>query len=84
MFSRKDTYYTGPEKNKVPLESNPIVPKLGTKNDLTVEETGRAWDFCVEYKALPQASTRSLTSKSHHSPVNNSYANWCYVIKINK
>ena len=51
MFSRKDTYYTGPEKNKVSLGSIPIVPKLGTKNDLTVEENGRARDFCVEYKA---------------------------------
>ena len=51
MFFRKDTYYTGSEKNEVPLKSIPIVPKLGTKNDLTVEENGRARDFCVEYKA---------------------------------
>ena len=63
MFSRKGTYYTEPEKNKVPLESIPKVPKLGTKNVLTEEENAKARDCCVEYKALPQASTRSFTSK---------------------
>ena len=63
MFSRKGTYYTEPEKNKVPLESFPKVPKLGTKNVLTEEENAKARDCCVEYKALLQASTWSFTSK---------------------
>ena len=63
LFSRKGSYYTSPRKNKIPLERIPIVPKLEPMNVLGDDENEKVRNFCIEYKALPQSSTRCFTSK---------------------
>ena len=59
----KSSYYFEPEKTKIPLEDIPSVPKLKVSNVLTEEDNIRMKTLCKEYKALPQSSTRSFTSK---------------------
>ena len=66
LYSGKESksHYFRPDKNSIPLETIPTVPKLGgVQRVLSKEENKKARDLCIEYKALPQSSTRTFTSK---------------------
>ena len=68
LYSGKESksHYFRPDKNSIPLERIPTVPKLGgVQRVLSKEENKKARDLCIEYKALPlpRSSTRTFTYK---------------------